>query len=218
MTLSQSLAPCYGSRQRWTGSSRRNPCPVCGRAKDDQCRRSADLISCYRGSTHHPPELRLGQVLLIDGQLWAVVNLSGGFAGNSVIFKPHADRSAFKRSPALRRKVAAAVAPELRRQLARIRRQFQAVMAARDPYWLSPDQLKRDHAIAAACLANLQSFLRTLHGYRRDVPEAGELVAICLLWIRAVSWQLNDPFPRWALGEPSARQIEALAARQEVAA
>ena len=47
-----------------TRSSKTNPCPVCGRAKDNDCEtRSDGLVFCHRGATHHPPDgIRPGEV------------------------------------------------------------------------------------------------------------------------------------------------------------
>jgi hypothetical protein len=49
---------------RWTPSSPRNPCPICGRVKDGDCRISANLVLCHRGASHQPPDnLRPGHVV-----------------------------------------------------------------------------------------------------------------------------------------------------------
>lgn len=95
--------PCANSRAKWTGSSRRHPCPVCGRNTDGKCRRSAELLSCWHGSRFQPPAgLRLGDVLTIKGRDWAVVALAGGFGGNSLILAPHQPR---RRSAPGRRRI-----------------------------------------------------------------------------------------------------------------
>jgi hypothetical protein len=54
-------------------SSKRNPCPICGRTADGDCRTSDGLSICHHGSTHHPPGgLRRGEVIEgHDGQRWA---------------------------------------------------------------------------------------------------------------------------------------------------
>jgi hypothetical protein len=89
----------------WTGSSRRNPCLVCGRGTDDKCRRREDLISCWYGGTFSPPGgLRVGETLrLADGTDWAVVSLQGGFGNNSLMLAPHKPRG--RSSPGHRRTV-----------------------------------------------------------------------------------------------------------------
>lgn len=54
-------------------SSKRNPCPICGRTADGDCRTGDGLAICHHGSTHHPPAgLRPGDVIKgRDGQRWA---------------------------------------------------------------------------------------------------------------------------------------------------
>jgi len=54
-------------------SSKRNPCPICGRTADGDCRTAEGLVICNHGSTHHPPAgLRRGEVIEgRDGQRWA---------------------------------------------------------------------------------------------------------------------------------------------------
>jgi CRISPR-associated protein Cmr3 len=72
-------APRQGSgQQENTGhslipSSKKNPCPICGRTKDGDCRTAEGLVICHHGSSHHPPEgLRPGDVIEgRDGQQWA---------------------------------------------------------------------------------------------------------------------------------------------------
>jgi hypothetical protein len=101
------LANLTGSR--WAGSSRRNPCPVCGRNTDDKCRRQPELISCWHGSRFHPPTgLRVRDVLRVDGADWAVVALAGGYGNNSMVLAPHRPLS---RSQRQRRVIAAPARP-----------------------------------------------------------------------------------------------------------
>lgn len=62
-------APCSALEP----SSKRNPCPICGRTADGDCRTGEGLAICHHGSSHHPPEgLRPGEVIKgRDGQRWA---------------------------------------------------------------------------------------------------------------------------------------------------
>lgn len=62
-------APCSALEP----SSKRNPCPICGRTADGDCRTMDGLAICHHGTTHHPPEgLRRGDVIDgRDGQRWA---------------------------------------------------------------------------------------------------------------------------------------------------
>jgi hypothetical protein len=72
-----------------TPSGRANPCPICGRHEDGDCRTSETKILCWHGTTHGPPDgLRPGQVL--DGG-WAYTGETdcGGWA----VFVAHEGRS-----------------------------------------------------------------------------------------------------------------------------
>lgn len=70
------------SHSHWLPSSKQNPCPLCGRTKDGDCRVSADgqQVIC-----HHPKDFERGTV--IDG--WAFTrNTRDGRAGHFTIDKP----------------------------------------------------------------------------------------------------------------------------------
>ena len=76
-------------------SGRNNPCPVCGRTKDADCRWSDDVIFCHCGSTSGPDQnLRVGDTITIDGSQWALVKTNGGFDGSAFVFKPHQEKTA----------------------------------------------------------------------------------------------------------------------------
>jgi hypothetical protein len=127
----------------WVASGKHCPCPFCGRNVDGKCRRQAELISCWHGDRFHPPAgLRLGDVLTIEGRDWVVVNLSGGFSGNSVMLAPH--------QPCRRS------APGRRRPISHRQRRTSQV----DPFWSTEDTSYRpSNWIVAAlyqrhCLAN----------------------------------------------------------------
>ncbi len=54
-------------------SSKTNPCPICVRTKDGDCRIGERLVLCHHGTNHHPPAgLRPGYIVTgSDGQQWA---------------------------------------------------------------------------------------------------------------------------------------------------
>jgi hypothetical protein len=78
---------------RFTHSSRRTPCPVCGRSKDADCRWiPGEVIYCHQGSSNQSSGLlKPGDVVTINGFPWALVARDGGFAGAANVFRP--DRS-----------------------------------------------------------------------------------------------------------------------------
>lgn len=69
-------------------SGKHNPCPVCGRTKDRDCRTSDDGLEVI---CHHPKDCRPGVVVrgLGDGQEWAFTkNTRDGRAGHFTLNKP----------------------------------------------------------------------------------------------------------------------------------
>ena len=81
-------------------SSKKAPCPVCGRVKDPDCRFSDDVILCHQGSHHGPPaHLRIGDTLTIQGQLWALTGTNAGYDGAAHCFRPHRERKQISHRP-----------------------------------------------------------------------------------------------------------------------
>ena len=71
-------------------SSRKKPCPICGRFKDADCRWNDDVIFCHKGSNFAPPShLKIGDVLTVNSLNWALVKVNAGHSGRAHIFKPH---------------------------------------------------------------------------------------------------------------------------------
>ncbi len=85
---SPSLEPKLERTGRFIRSSRKNPCPICDRSKDDKCAWNSEVIHCYNGSSNYPPQnLKLGEVVELDIP-WALVKKNAGFSGNHWIFIP----------------------------------------------------------------------------------------------------------------------------------
>ncbi|MBO8223080.1 hypothetical protein HA142_06095 [Prochlorococcus marinus str. XMU1401] len=71
-------------------SSRKNPCPVCGRNKDSDCRWNDEVMFCHVGTNFAPPShLKVGEVLVVNGIEWALVKTDAGHSGRAHVFKPH---------------------------------------------------------------------------------------------------------------------------------
>ena len=206
-------------RARWTSSGKGSPCAFCGRDVDGKCRRSDDLLSCYWGERFHPPaDLKLGQILEIEGRRWAVVNLSGGFAGNSAILKPHVDRLDFK--PTLRRHrqhQTAVLAPVLRDLFGKVRAYVHASLAVLELEHATAEEILRDQQVVAHTLRHLQELREALVEARRDDPSFEQLVVAVAHWQRLVAYQAADleVFDRCMLGTPSAEDVAALQRQEE---
>lgn len=84
-------------------SSRRNPCPCCGRVKDGDCRVTADgLVLCHRNTDHRPGAVIRGQ----DGSFWAFTGVTAD--QRCGVFKPD--------EPLPAREVARVIPPPASRQ------------------------------------------------------------------------------------------------------
>ena len=79
---------------RWIASAKNNPCPICGRVRDGDCRTSGDGMSAI---CHHPKtDLKPGQVVegLGDQMRWAFTgNTKDQRAGHFTVHKPRAGSS-----------------------------------------------------------------------------------------------------------------------------
>ena len=207
------------TKQQWIPSTKRNPCPVCGRVNDDKCRRSEYLLCCYWGERFAPPAgLKLGQVLDIEDHRWAVVNLAGGFAGNCLILRPHIDRHDFKPAQRQQRQREAAVlAPALREVFGKVRAYVHASLAVQELEQATADELCRDQQLLAATMRHLQELRVPLVQARREDPSLARMVSAVDHWLRLLSFQAADleAFNRLMLGTPSPDAIAAL--RREAA-
>ena len=89
-----------------TPSSRRTPCPICGRTKDGDCTHSVDMAFCHHGSTLAPPTgLHRGDVITgADGRAWGYVSTADGDSGTNSTFVLHRESTGRNRShrPVLR--------------------------------------------------------------------------------------------------------------------
>lgn len=199
---------------RWQSSSRANPCPVCGRNTDDKCRWNENVILCHQGDRFAPPAgLKLGDVLDIESQRWAVCSFNGGFAGAAVIFRPHVDRLSF--TPAQRQRRAreqAALLPVLQHLFAECRQQVQACLAMPELVTLNAAEMQAELDHSKATVRNLTTLRSELVMARRVTPEFARYVVAVDCWLKLTTYQLRDVegFMRVQLGIPTAEEAAAL--------
>ena len=113
---SLSLEPKLECTGRFTRSGKRNPCPICGRTKDDKCAFKYDTIHCYCGVSNSPPDLKLGGIIQINygsTRDWALVKKNAGFSGNHCIFIPN--KPLDKTKPLIKKKVKKVSIPKINR-------------------------------------------------------------------------------------------------------
>jgi hypothetical protein len=82
-------------------SSKKTPCPSCGRSRTNHCRFDIDstnpVVFCHQGVSSGPPaHLRIGQTIQFANVTWALVGIGKGHSGNSHEFRPHRDNPQFR--------------------------------------------------------------------------------------------------------------------------
>ena len=96
--VTQEAQQLYHMNAQWVPSSRLNPCPICGREKDGDCRTRADgeMVFCHRGKSSGPPErLKPGQIVTdASGKRWAYSGDSRDDSRDGAVFVAHQDQAA----------------------------------------------------------------------------------------------------------------------------
>ena len=125
----------------FTQSSKTNPCPICSRDSDGDCRWDDEVIFCHNGSSFAPPQdLHIGDITTVAGRPWALVKTNAGYDGAAHVFKPHRERETPSASPkpkAIDYKARSAIAQFI---LDRFLKKFEVGVKT---YTLSIDQLRK---------------------------------------------------------------------------
>ena len=200
-------------------SSRRTPCPSCGRTRDGDCRWNAGAIWCHQGSHNGPdPELRIGDVIDIDGKPWALVSLDAGFAGSAALFRPHRERSDAPRRHIPRTPTELLSQQTKRHQWASVLDQFhnafQRAWDVPDFYTASPDELSAAFAViddAQAKAAAIRPHLDTIWREHKDLEQLHRLRTETEL--KVIDHAADDArdFQRNELGVPTAADLQEVA-------
>jgi len=152
-------------------SSRRTPCPVCGRDSDGDCRWNEEVIFCHRGSSFGPPEsLKVGDVINSEGRPWALVRIGSGFDGAAYQFRPHRDHAG--RRPQDSGEVPHRKPKPLNRGLAD--ETLEAIKAALEvPEFIlsTPSELRQSFALIEHSRVMTQRLLQHLKRIRRDEAD-----------------------------------------------
>lgn len=184
------------SRQRIT-SCKANPCPICGRTKDGDCRWGDDWIACHSGAAAN--NLKPGQTIEADGQTWYLSRTGGGHSGMAHVYRPHRPGQFQKgRSGSAASTKALAEVLACREFHAALRPRVHA--ALRLPHWeyCTPAELR----LVTDSFNAAQQLIHDLKRARRIDPALVRLLPTALRWLKALGYHLNDlnRFQRQQLG------------------
>ena len=193
-------------------SGRNNPCPICGRTKDADCRWSDDVILCHTGT-----DMRPGDTLTIAGQPWAFIRHDGGFSGSAAVFKPHRERSRGERLPTPNTAQELLSRQTKRHQWSEVLHQFFAAFDAAwhvpDFYFCTPQQLIAAFSTIDDAQTKAAALAPHLQSIWRDCPDLKQLhklrVEHCLKTIAHIAEDARR-FKEQDLGTPCTAAVHEL--------
>ncbi len=199
---------------RLQASGRLSPCPVCGRNVDDKCRFSSELILCYQGERFHPPsDVRIGDVLWVEGRRWYLAATEAGYANASHCYGLHRELTPASQAQRERHQRVAGIAAELiPARFLEVRRRVHAVAGTLNFELSTLEEILRDQALARATAESIADLRLAIEQHRRRVQELNKFRVPLALWHKAVSFQLADigNFLKHQLGTPLPSEIDHL--------
>jgi hypothetical protein len=146
-------------------SSKKSPCPICGRHIDSKCRWNEESILCYSGDSFGPSHsLKKGDSIQALGKTWILISYNAGFSATSYLFVIDDGRykklSPQEKSQLNRKKVALARKAIL--AFRKIEDNFFLFLAPRDLLSLAPDEIDCVEAFGNKLIElceNLEDFL-----------------------------------------------------------
>jgi hypothetical protein len=200
-------------------SSRKSPCPFCGRTKDADCRWKADVILCHQGTSHKPPsDLRRGDVINIAGKSWALIRRDGGFDGAAAVFKPHNPRRKVPNRDHQHRFDTLTVDPKdvvlhaAHAVMAGLVQDIDRALSVPDFQFSLPHELQADFQLVEETSNAVAAFKQTLLKLQRSTGGLERHLAQLTQALEDLGHVCRDVkrFKRCALGEPTDKKITSL--------
>jgi hypothetical protein len=178
-------------------SSKRTPCPVCQRDKDDKCRWNDNVILCYYGEDFHPPsDLLLNSRIRINGLDWKLIKTSAGFSGGSYcfvsgesFFNPRALSRVDKERFAIK---SAKVTDGFSVAFTQLRKLYQEVKRTQEFDHMNIDEFRRSKLIALKTIARAKALHRFLRKNRAILGWQGKYKVALEVWEKEAQYMLCD--------------------------
>jgi hypothetical protein len=195
-------------------SGRNNPCPVCNRTKDTDCRWNDDVILCHSGT-----DLTPGSTVNINGAEWAFIHHKGGFSGIAAVFKPHRELergTGYGRTPNTAQDLLSRQTK--RSQWADILEQFHNAFnnawESPDFYNASPDELHAAFDVITDAQAKAAALRPHLQSIWREHPDLAQLHRLRIeSQLKSIAYMAEDArqFQQNDLGIPCPAAVRAMA-------
>jgi len=190
-------------------SSRRSPCPVCGRTKDADCRWNDTTILCHQGSSQGPPAgLKTGEVITVEGRSWALIKRDGGFDGAAAVFKPHKPkrrrgRPSTKQRPKAPKPAIDPVLLATQKAMAGVMENVERALAVPEFVHSKPDELRRDFELIDLAFLQVTEFKETVRKLASQYAQVREHLGALDTALKQLHWQRKDAlnFRQIHLGE-----------------
>lgn len=190
-------------------SSRKEPCPICSRDKDDKCRWNDFNIFCYYGNSFHPPSgLRLGDFIEAFGRRWKLVKLDGGFSGGSYIFATASDREPARRQTREERehyrKQIDFVSHKSKKMFSELRKKVHQCCALPDFHAMNSDEIRKASLLLQLTVDDCDAALKFVYRNRRLISDFAKLRTAYMIWQKSMRYQKKsfDFFVLDCLGIP----------------
>ena len=175
-------------------SSRKDPCPICNRDKDDKCRWNDFNIFCYYGNSFHPPSsLRIGDRIDVFGKSWKLVKLNGGFSGGSYIFAVANENETFRRQTREEReqyrKQIDFVAHKSKKLLSDLRAKVHQCLALKDFQTMNLDEIRKANLLLQLTVDDCDAALKFVLRNQRMIANSQKLRRAYLIWQKSMRYQ-----------------------------
>jgi hypothetical protein len=128
------------------------------------------MVLCHQGSTHGPPEnLRVGDVVVVRGEPWALIKVGSGFAASAYQFRPHREQMRSPHGGQIPPRKCQALNRALAEEtLDAIRAALEILTFMDSP----PDELRQSFQLIENAWVLTHQLLRHLKRIKRDEPDS----------------------------------------------
>lgn len=178
-------------------SSKRTPCPICGRTKDADCSWTTDLILCHQSdSSQSAASMRIGDTVKVDNRDWALIRLNAGFSGKAAVFRPHqsGEKSVltYQQMQSVAVVEAVSEAESIEEQMKRLIRSIDKTLSMPCVEFMLDSDIKIERDLAEVAYEESKGLLKSLTRLSRTDSYFAALLEEFEVKMRQLKYQLDD--------------------------